>query len=102
MNLSIASTELYCWRRGHGEFKKERGQPCPRGDRSKLWETRGQGCPRSSGEILERTLPHGPDSISNCLTTGPSNGTIVPMRKSHRALGVALLLFSSLQTQFAH
>src|SRR6266536_6291219 len=39
-----------------GVFKKERGQPCPRGDLSKYWETRGQGCPRSSGEILERTL----------------------------------------------
>src|SRR6185503_18173348 len=58
-SLSIASTELHCWRRGQGEFKKERGQPCPLGDRSKSWETHGQGSPRSSGEILERTLAEG-------------------------------------------
>jgi len=37
-------------------FEKERGQPCPSGDRRRLLETRGQGCPRSFVEILERTL----------------------------------------------
>ena len=43
-----------------GAFKKERGQPCRRVNRSKFWETRGQGCPRSSGDILERTLGEEP------------------------------------------
>ena len=37
-------------------FKQERGQPCPRGARSKSRETREQGCPRSSGEILKLAL----------------------------------------------
>jgi hypothetical protein len=40
-----------------GAFNKERGQPCPRGDRSGLLETRGQGCLRCFVEILERNLP---------------------------------------------